>query len=40
MRVIGTIFRGSFPKETRAQMRRFKEFAEHGADVRDSGGER
>jgi uncharacterized membrane protein len=34
MRVIGVLFGRSFPKETRAQMRRFKEFAEHGTDVR------
>lgn len=36
MKIVGTIFRGSFPRETRAQMRRFKEFAEHGTDVRDT----
>ena len=36
MKIIGALFRGSFPKETRAQMRRFKEFAENGTDVRES----
>lgn len=34
MRLIGLLFGRSFPKETRAQMRRFKAFAEQGTDVR------
>ncbi|QDC25259.1 SRPBCC family protein [Georgenia yuyongxinii] len=34
MRIIGLLFGRSFSKETREQMRRFKEFAEHGTDVR------
>ena len=34
MRLIGLLFGRSFPKETRAQMRRFKAFAEEGTDVR------
>jgi uncharacterized membrane protein len=38
MKIIGALFRGSFPRETRAQMRRFKEFAERQKEVRD--GER
>jgi uncharacterized membrane protein len=37
MKIVGALLRGSFPKETRAQMRRFKQFAEQGTDVRDGG---
>ncbi|WP_127131431.1 SRPBCC family protein [Georgenia sp. SYP-B2076] len=35
MKVVGLLFRGSFPKETRAQMARFKAFAESAEAARD-----
>lgn len=36
MKIIGLIFRGSFPKQSLAHMNDFKAFAEEGRDVRDA----
>jgi polyketide cyclase/dehydrase/lipid transport protein len=35
MKVIGLVFKGSFPKQSRKYLEDFKAFAEGGADVRD-----
>jgi hypothetical protein len=35
MKVVGLLFKGSFPKQSRKYLEDFKVFAERGADVRD-----